>query len=233
MSRSTDVPVRVGDTERDTCLDQLSGHYAAGRLDLTELHHRQDRALRARNPGELAVLLADLPTTRATRLPRLPGHTRVARHGIPVRTGAIVLLLLGGGGFAAAAAPRSAADPPTCVATGREVPPDQTCPVFSPDQTALQAAAAAAHDAAATTAEAADGAPADSPLHHLADQASAAADTADQADTAAQQAVATSPNSPTTQATVHAAAARARHATPQARTAAATADQQAMNSTTS
>lgn len=234
MSRSTDLRMRVGDTERDTCLDQLSGDYAAGRLDLAELHHRQDRALRARTAGELAVLIADLPSTRATRLTRQAGHTRMARRRIPVRTGTLVLLLLGAGGFAAAAAaPHSAAAPPTCVATGREIPADQTCPVLSPDQTALQASADAARDAAAHASEAADGARTDSPLHHLADQANAAADTADQAVIEVQQAVATSPDSPATHATVHAAAARARRAADQAQTAAATANQEGMNSTTS
>lgn len=83
------------------------------------------------------------------------------------------------------------------------------------------------------TADAADGAPADSPLHHRASQANAAADTADQANIDAQQAVATSPDSPTTHALVHAGAARARRAADQAQTAAATANQEAMNSTTS
>jgi len=233
MSRSTDRSVRVGDIERDTCLDQLSSHYAAGRLDLTELHDRQDSALRARAAGELAVLVADLPATRAARLPRHPGHTRVVRRRMPVRTGTLVLLLLGGGGFAAAAAAPHSAPPPTCVATGLEVPADQTCPVLSPNQTALQASAEAAHDAAAHAAEAADGAPTGSPRQQLADQANAAADIADRSDAEAKQAVATSPDSPATRATIHAAADRARRAADQARTAAAAADQQAMDSATS
>lgn len=142
---------------------------------------------------------------------------------MPVRTGALVLVLFGGGGFAAAAS-QTAADPPACVATGREVPADQTCPVLSPDQTALQPSAARA-----AACEAADGAPTDSPLHHLADQANAASGTADQAVAAARQAVATSPDSPAT----HAAAAAACRAAAQAQTAATTANQEAMSSTTS
>ncbi|MDP9397232.1 MAG: DUF1707 domain-containing protein [Actinomycetota bacterium] len=63
--------VRIGDAERDRCLETLQQHYSAGRLDLPELQDRVERALRARTDADLAALLADLPAA-----PRLPADRR-------------------------------------------------------------------------------------------------------------------------------------------------------------
>lgn len=70
MGRSVVTPVRAEDGGRDTCLEQLSGHYAAGRLPLAELHRVRDRALRAHTVTDVAELLDDLPGPRTHRLPR-------------------------------------------------------------------------------------------------------------------------------------------------------------------
>ena len=53
--------MRAGDQERDDVLVALQRAYEAGRLDLDEMHERQDQALRAKFADELGPLLADLP----------------------------------------------------------------------------------------------------------------------------------------------------------------------------
>lgn len=56
--------VRASDAERDSCARALRHHYAAGRLDATELEERLERSTRARTRGELKALLRDLPRSR-------------------------------------------------------------------------------------------------------------------------------------------------------------------------
>lgn len=52
---------RVGDAERDGCVELLVEHFLRGRLSAEELDRRQDAALRATTAVELAGLVADLP----------------------------------------------------------------------------------------------------------------------------------------------------------------------------
>lgn len=56
--------LRAGDADRDRVLDALQEAHQAGRLDVEELHERQDRALRAVWTDDLTPLLADLPEGR-------------------------------------------------------------------------------------------------------------------------------------------------------------------------
>jgi hypothetical protein len=60
--------VRVSDEERDRAVRALRHHYAAGRLEDDELEERVGRACRATTRGELARLLADLPSDRGRRV---------------------------------------------------------------------------------------------------------------------------------------------------------------------
>lgn len=53
--------MRVGDTERHEVTEQLSDHFAAGRLDHAEFSERTEHALGARTRGELDDVLQDLP----------------------------------------------------------------------------------------------------------------------------------------------------------------------------
>ena len=55
--------VRIGDVERDACVERLVENYAAGRLSAEELDRRQREALEAVTAADLAGLVADLPMT--------------------------------------------------------------------------------------------------------------------------------------------------------------------------
>ncbi|MGJ6980404.1 DUF1707 SHOCT-like domain-containing protein [Aestuariimicrobium soli] len=59
----SDVPQRIGDTERDKAVQELQAHHAAGRLDLSEFEERMQRALQAKTMADLRPLFVDLPTT--------------------------------------------------------------------------------------------------------------------------------------------------------------------------
>jgi hypothetical protein len=63
-TRSSDgrLTVRIGDADREECLDALSDHHVWGRLTLDELDRRQRAALTAVTRDDLAGLLADLPS---------------------------------------------------------------------------------------------------------------------------------------------------------------------------
>jgi hypothetical protein len=56
-----DAHIRVSDAERSAVADQLSAHFAAGRLDQAEFDERMSQAMAAKTRGELPALLADLP----------------------------------------------------------------------------------------------------------------------------------------------------------------------------
>ena len=60
--------LRVSDVERDSAVDFLKEHYAAGRLDEREFDARVDAAHRAQFESQLVRLTADLPAVR-TPLP--------------------------------------------------------------------------------------------------------------------------------------------------------------------
>jgi hypothetical protein len=53
--------MRVGDDERDDCIEALAEHHVRGRLTVEELDRRQRAALTATTEADLAVLLLDLP----------------------------------------------------------------------------------------------------------------------------------------------------------------------------
>lgn len=56
--------VRIGDAERDACIELLAEHHARGRLTADELDRRQNAALTAVTGADLAALVADLPAVR-------------------------------------------------------------------------------------------------------------------------------------------------------------------------
>lgn len=56
--------LRIGDAERDAAAADLGEHYAAGRLNLDELHERLGGVFAAKTHGQLSKIMADLPSTR-------------------------------------------------------------------------------------------------------------------------------------------------------------------------
>lgn len=72
--------LRIGDRDRDGVVTRLQQAHAEGRIDLSELDERVSAALAARFAGDLAALVADLPTPRtanqaAQLRPRGPGSS--------------------------------------------------------------------------------------------------------------------------------------------------------------
>ena len=55
------LSVRVGDVEREACVEKLTENYVLGRLSVEELDRRQREALEAVTTADLASLVADLP----------------------------------------------------------------------------------------------------------------------------------------------------------------------------
>jgi Flp pilus assembly protein TadB len=53
--------MRVSDAERQEVADQLSRHYADGRLDQAEFDRRLEQAMNAKTRADLDGLLTDLP----------------------------------------------------------------------------------------------------------------------------------------------------------------------------
>jgi hypothetical protein len=73
-----DPGLRASDDERESIVNELREHGAAGRLDIEELEQRVAAAYGARTHGELGALLDDLPGTppapRPAATPRRYGH---------------------------------------------------------------------------------------------------------------------------------------------------------------
>jgi hypothetical protein len=67
-------PVRVGDSDRDECVEALTEHHVHGRLSVDELDRRHRAALVAVTEADLAALLADLPGSNSTLRPLVLGH---------------------------------------------------------------------------------------------------------------------------------------------------------------
>ncbi len=67
----SDKSLRVGDSERDEVAAQLSEHFAAGRLTISEFNERTEQALSSRTRGELDLVLNDLPVLPVTVRPSL------------------------------------------------------------------------------------------------------------------------------------------------------------------
>ena len=61
-SAGTTGRLRASDAERERAVEQLRGHFEAGRLDPEEFNERMESALAARYRDELPGLLADLPS---------------------------------------------------------------------------------------------------------------------------------------------------------------------------
>ncbi len=72
-TRTQPAGLRVGDRERSDACDQLSAHFAAGRLSDDELEERLSAAVAGRTKSDLHRLLADLPPlTDSSRKPAAP-----------------------------------------------------------------------------------------------------------------------------------------------------------------
>jgi hypothetical protein len=69
--------LRIGDSERDRAVEQLSDHFVAGRLTQDEFEERSDQATKARYADEVALLFADLPELETTQ----PGRRGSQRRG--------------------------------------------------------------------------------------------------------------------------------------------------------
>ena len=67
------VPMRVGDTERNSALEALGEHLSAGRLDIEEYGERSAKVTVARTTADLTALFTDLPAPHPT-LPTSAGH---------------------------------------------------------------------------------------------------------------------------------------------------------------
>jgi hypothetical protein len=75
-----DPGLRASDEERESTVNQLRDHGAAGRLEVEELEQRVADAYAARTHGDLGALLTDLPGTTPAPRPvathRAHGHDR-------------------------------------------------------------------------------------------------------------------------------------------------------------
>jgi hypothetical protein len=63
MSGAEMFLVRIGDEEREACLEALTEHHLRGRLSAEEFDRRQRAALEALTAADLARLVADLPSS--------------------------------------------------------------------------------------------------------------------------------------------------------------------------
>jgi hypothetical protein len=90
--------LRVSDAERQAVADQLSKHFADGRLDQAEFDERLSQTMSAKTYHDLDGLLTDLPSTEASGgagLPPAGGRvTGRAAGSVPQRRVARPLLLI-------------------------------------------------------------------------------------------------------------------------------------------
>jgi Domain of unknown function (DUF1707)/2TM domain len=96
-----DPAVRASDAEREATVALLREHGAAGRLGVDELEQRVGAAYEARTRGDLAALVADLPSAPARRT-RPAGRNR--HHGdwslyLSVSVLLVVIWALTGAGY--------------------------------------------------------------------------------------------------------------------------------------
>lgn len=66
---ASDLRVRVGDVEREACVEMLTESYVRGRLSTEELDRRRHQALEAVTSADLAGLVVDLPVVDPLRAP--------------------------------------------------------------------------------------------------------------------------------------------------------------------
>jgi len=71
-----ELAVRVGDVERDACVEKLIENCVQGRLSVEELGRRQREALEASTAADLAGLVTDLPAGNPSVDP-LPSQSAV------------------------------------------------------------------------------------------------------------------------------------------------------------
>lgn len=77
---AVDRSMRASDADRDQAVAALREHLAAGRLTIDEFDERLDQAYAAKNLGELADLMADLP---GADLDQPPGTSLARSAGNP------------------------------------------------------------------------------------------------------------------------------------------------------
>jgi hypothetical protein len=75
MGATPTTNLRVSDAERNQVADNLSRHFAEGRLDQAEFKERLDAAMSAKTQGDLAGLFGDLPPL-STEPPPPPSRRR-------------------------------------------------------------------------------------------------------------------------------------------------------------
>ncbi|MFD4292971.1 DUF1707 domain-containing protein [Rhodococcus sp. NPDC058532] len=86
--------IRIGTAEREQALDQLSQHFSAGRLTVTEFDERSGLIAVSSTRGELDRLLADLPAlSPQTSVPAAAESGPVAASPRPDWAGRIVALV--------------------------------------------------------------------------------------------------------------------------------------------
>lgn len=72
--------IRIGDAERDAVMVALHDHFAAGRLDRTELDERLESVLTAKTRGDLRAHVRDLPSPTGLPEPAVDRHPQTAHH---------------------------------------------------------------------------------------------------------------------------------------------------------
>ena len=93
-SQMADLPqLRAADGDRDRAAAELREHYAAGRIDASELSERLEEVYAATTLGELDRLRADLPDPRALPVPATA--RQLARRRIYQDAGAVVIFDVG------------------------------------------------------------------------------------------------------------------------------------------
>ena len=203
MSARTSNAWRVGDADRDQCVDRLQMHFAAGRLDMGEFEDRVEKALVAKTQGDLDELDADCQRTK----PSSP-MTATKRAGACVAALAAIVALATA---TSAAQSGGSSEASTCVATGVAVPNDAECPALTTQQERLMQdadEAAVAADQVFTIENGTD----DIRLRVLVTKAQDAADRAQDAVLDAQLIVATAPNGRVGKNSLNAPASKARSA---------------------
>ena len=78
MKPMDDVPIRIGDADRDRAIERLRTAMAEGRLTYEEFDQRVQTALQAKYESDLRPLFVDLPTVRA------PGELEPAQPDAPM-----------------------------------------------------------------------------------------------------------------------------------------------------
>lgn len=87
--------LRLGDSDRESAVDQLAEQYSLGRLTRTEFDERSDAVWSAKTQGDLIPVFADLPATRPPlRAHEGGGRPRYARRWLPVPLVPVLFLLI-------------------------------------------------------------------------------------------------------------------------------------------